>query len=78
MSARPLAELDAGLVEVRGSPDDIGRVELIARRPFAGERELLKEADLDVDQGLVGDGWLIRGSGRMPDGSSDREAQVTS
>ena len=34
-----------------------GIVELIVRRPAAGEREVLDEAELDLEQGLVGDRW---------------------
>lgn len=77
MNARTLAELEAGQPDLRRSPVDMGRVESIARRPAAGEREVLSEATLDIDLGLVGDIWSTRGSKRMPDGSPDPEAQVT-
>jgi hypothetical protein len=77
MRERPLAELEAGMADVLHAPRSLGRVELIARRPVSGERELLDTATLDVEAGLVGDDWGTRGSKRMPDGSSDREAQVT-
>ncbi len=77
MRHRPLAELEAGLADILAAPTSLGRVELIARRPVIGERELLEPASLDVETGLVGDGWSTRGSKRMSDGSSDREAQVT-
>jgi MOSC domain-containing protein YiiM len=53
----------AGLDQVRAAPADDGRVELIARRPAVDERELLDEAVLTPDQGLVGDSWRERGSG---------------
>jgi hypothetical protein len=59
-----LAALDAGLAEIRRSPKDDGRVELIVRRRAEGERELLDEAALDPVQGLVGDRWA---NGRKPD-----------
>jgi len=36
---------------------DEGVVELIVRRPAEGEREVLDEAELDLEQGLVGDRW---------------------
>ena len=77
MRARPLIELEAGLADVRTSPLDTGRVERIARRPSVGEREVVDMATLDTELGVVGDSWVQRGSKRMPDGSSDREAQVT-
>src|SRR3954452_11816493 len=74
---RTLEEMQRGLDEIRRSPSDVGQVELICRRPVVGQREVLTEATLDVEQGLVGDVWLSRGSARMADGSSDREAQLT-
>jgi MOSC domain-containing protein YiiM len=52
----------AGLDEVRQAPADDGRVELIARRPAVDERELLDEAVLSPEEGLVGDSWRERGS----------------
>jgi MOSC domain-containing protein YiiM len=42
---------------VRQSPSDTGLVELIVRRPSVGEREVLDVAELDLEQGLVGDRW---------------------
>ncbi|MGQ0804279.1 MAG: MOSC domain-containing protein [Actinomycetota bacterium] len=52
----------AGLDDVRAAPADNGRVELIARRPAVDERELLDEAVLTSEEGLVGDSWRERGS----------------
>ena len=69
--------LAAGLEEVLGSPADAGTVELIVRRPAVDEREVVEEAILDLEQGVVGDSWQARGSRRMPDGSANPEAQVT-
>jgi len=57
-----LTELEAGLDEIRRSPRDEGTVALIVRRPDVGEREVVSEAKLDVDQGLLGDGWYARGN----------------
>ena len=72
-----LAQLEAGLDEIRQAPSDDGRVELIVRRPAIEEREELDEAQLDPDVGLVGDCWLTRGSSSTPDGSANPEAQLT-
>ena len=72
-----LAILDGGLDEIRRSPKDGGRVELIVRRPAIGERELLEEAALDTTEGLVGDCWRARGSSSTPDGSANPRAQLT-
>lgn len=79
MSHPPLsmAELDAGLDEIRRSPRGTGRVELIVRRPAPGEREILQRAELTLADGLVGDGWKARGSKRTPDGSAHPGYQVT-
>ena len=57
------AELEAGLAEVRRSPREGGRVELVVRRPATGERELLDEAVLDPEHGLPGDRWA---AGKRP------------
>jgi len=57
-----LNALEAGVDEVRQSPKDDGRVEMIIRRPSEGEREQLDEATLDTEHGLVGDRWKLAGS----------------
>jgi MOSC domain-containing protein YiiM len=64
-------ELEQGLADVAAAPTDEGTVELIARRPTVGEREVVDEGQLDVDEGLVGDSWSTRGSRPNP------KAQVT-
>jgi hypothetical protein len=70
-------ELEAGLDEILSSPAAEGTVELIARRPAEGEREVLEDATLDLAVGLVGDSWSTRGSSRTPDGSANPNAQLT-
>jgi len=70
-------ELEAGLDEIRRAPADDGTVALIVRRPVEGEREVLAEGVLDLDQGLVGDRWGAHRSSKTPDGSPNRETQVT-
>ena len=74
---RTTGELDAGLEEIRRSPADHGRLELIVCRPEPGHRLELVEAELDVTHGLVGDGWLVRGSRHTEDGAADPGKQVT-
>lgn len=74
---RTLDQLLAGLTEVRGSPSGRGTLLRIVRRPVPERREAVSEAILDLDEGLLGDCWRTRGSRRMPDGSADREAQIT-
>jgi MOSC domain-containing protein YiiM len=70
-------ELQAGLDEIRESPTAEGTVELIVRRPATNEREVLDEGMLDLEQGLVGDSWLLRSSSRTKDGSAHPEMQLT-
>jgi hypothetical protein len=69
-------ELEAGLDEIRRSPDDSGVVKLIVRRPRVNAREVLSEARLDLDEGLVGDTWRHRRSSRTSDGSPHPEMQI--
>ena len=61
-------DLQAGLPEILAAPATQGTVELVVRRPSEGEREVLEEGILDVEQGLVGDDWIRRptSSGHPP------------
>ena len=63
--------------DVRAAPTQVGTVRLIVRRPAVDEREVVSEAQLDVDEGVVGDTWGSRGSSSTEDGSADLEAQIT-
>ena len=60
---------------IRESPADDGRVELIARRPAVDEREVVEEATLDPEVGLVGDNWSTKPS--LATGAPDPRAQLT-
>ena len=70
-------ELVGGIDEIRRSPKDDGVVELLVARPAVGERAVLEEADLDLTDGLVGDGWRTRGSSSTPDGLAHPDRQLT-
>jgi hypothetical protein len=70
------AALDAGLDQIRAAPRDVGRVELVVRRPATDEREVLAEGTLDRHEGLVGDTWQARGSSRTPDGGPHPDMQL--
>jgi MOSC domain-containing protein YiiM len=70
-------ELEAALDAIRGAPREAGVVELIARRPAHGEREVLDEATLDPALGLVGDNWHARPSRHSADGGPDPARQLT-
>lgn len=80
MIAKPehltMAELEAGLDEIRQSPTDEGVLRLIVRRPRIGEREVLEEGELHPAEGLLGDSWKFRGSSRTSDGSSHPDMQL--
>lgn len=71
-----MAELEAGLDEIRQAPKDEGVLELIVRRPQTEEREILTAGQLDLVEGLMGDNWKTRGSGATPDGSAHPEMQL--
>lgn len=73
----PARDLGPYMDLVRAAPRDGAAVQLIVRRPGPGERETLVEAVLDPELGLVGDGWLDRGSRAMPDGAANPAAQLT-
>ena len=73
LSSRELNEL----AHIRQSPADEGTLLLISRRPQIGERELLREGKLDVDEGLAGDNWRTRGELATPPRDANPDAQVT-
>ncbi|MGZ6617311.1 MAG: MOSC domain-containing protein [Solirubrobacteraceae bacterium] len=73
MGQLDLPTLRAGLANVRLSPLDVGRVELIVRRPTDDQREVLSEAELSSEAGLVGDKWSVAYKGSAP----NPEAQLT-
>jgi hypothetical protein len=71
-----MEELEAGLDEIRQSPQDEGVLRLIVRRPQTDEREVLEEGELHPVEGLVGDSWKMRGSSRTADGSPHPDTQL--
>jgi hypothetical protein len=71
-----MAQLEAGLDEIRQAPKDEGILRLIVRRPCIDEREVLEAGELDLDEGLVGDSWKTRGSSRTADGSPHTDMQL--
>ena len=72
-----LDELNAGLPTIRQAPQDDGDLQMIARRPGIGERDLVDEAELSLDEGLVGDNWRTRGQQQSPPREPNPEAQLT-
>ena len=71
-----MAELEAGLDEIRQSPKDEGVIALIVRRPQVDAREVLEVGELDLVEGLLGDTWKVRGSSRTPDGAAHPDMQL--
>ncbi len=69
-------ELEAALDHLRQAPKDEGVLQLIVCRPNVDQREVLEEAELDIEKGLIGDNWLVRGSRKTPDGSAHPEMQI--
>jgi MOSC domain-containing protein YiiM len=52
-----MIELESGLDEIRRSPLNEGALELIVRRPIKGQREVIAEGQLTLEEGLAGDCW---------------------
>jgi hypothetical protein len=73
---RTTAELVERLDHLRSAPADEGTVQLVVRRPSAGEREILAEGRLDTVAGLVGDNWLSRATSRAIAAGRHLEAQI--
>ena len=77
VTPRSTEQLLAGLDEIRGAARELGAVQAIVLRPGIDRRELFAEAELDVDEGVIGDTWRSRGNRHMPDGAADPLAQLT-
>ncbi|GLW29414.1 MOSC domain-containing protein [Actinoplanes regularis] len=73
---RSLDEIVEGLHVVRQSPQKVGTLALAVRRPAAGLREVLAQAELDPEVGLVGDCWSQRPSSRTADRSPHPDMQL--
>lgn len=71
-----LAELEAGLDEIKKSPKDEGFLELIVARPKVGEREILETGELELETGLIGDNWNTRKSWATKDKKPHPEMQI--
>jgi hypothetical protein len=69
-------QLEAGLATIRESPNDHGALELIVRRPQVDAREVLEVAELNLEEGLAGDTWNQRPSGRTESGGPHPEMQL--
>lgn len=72
-----LQTLEQAVDFIRQSPRDSGRIEMIVHRPAEDARAAVSTGQLDIETGLVGDNWKIRGSKKSADGSAIPEAQIT-
>lgn len=71
-----LAELEAGLDEIKKSPKDEGVLELIVVRPKTNERKVLEAGELDAEIGLIGDNWQTKKSWATKDKKPHPEMQI--
>ena len=69
-------ELDAGLDFIKKAPKNTGLLEMIVCRPEENQREVLGEGQLDLELGLIGDNWKVRGSSRTNDGFGHPDMQL--
>ena len=69
-------EIEAKIADVLSSPNDNGTLEMIVRRPAENKRQVVESGFLSVENGLVGDNWLIRGSSRTDNGLGHPEMQL--
>jgi hypothetical protein len=70
-------ELKDGVAHIRQSPADHGPLVMIVRRPEIGAREVLAQGELNLVEGLAGDGWARRKGSLMPGNLPNPDAQVT-
>lgn len=70
-------DFSARVPDVRDSPREAGTLHGIVLRPDRDLRVVVDAVQLDETAGVVGDNWLSRGSSSTPDGSANRESQVT-
>lgn len=77
MAHRTMDELNAILETMDDFPMERGVLNMIARRPAPGERDIVEQVTFDVERGVVGDNWLDRGSKHTDDGSAHPDMQVT-
>jgi hypothetical protein len=72
-----MAEIEAAVAEAGPSPADNGSLEMIVIRPEDEQRQVLDQAQLDPEEGLIGDNWRARGSRRTDDGGAHPDMQIT-
>lgn len=61
-----IQELESALDQIRQAPANEGKVELIVCRPVPNQRSILNVAELNTENGLVGDCWKTKGHKKGP------------
>ena len=74
---RALSEMETYLDAIQASAANEGPVTMIVSRPDTEKRHILKQGELDIVHGLVGDNWEHRGDKHTADGSADPGRQLT-
>lgn len=69
-------EIQASIASVLDAPKDRGTLEMIVRRPKVNKREVIETGELCIENGLLGDNWLTRGSSRTDNGLGHPEMQL--
>ena len=77
MDTATTTDLDAALPLVTSAPRDVGRVELLVRRPAEDQREVVDIIGLTPETGMDGDTWATRPSSRTPDKAAHPDMQLT-
>ncbi|WP_248583127.1 hypothetical protein [Nocardioides sp. InS609-2] len=70
------ARLAEQMAHLRAAPSGIGTLDMVARRPANGKREVMPEGILDLELGMVGDNWLERATSRAIATGRHLDAQV--
>lgn len=71
-----LDEMESQLDYIRQSHADNGVLEMIVCRPDVDQRQMLFEAKVDPEQGLLGDSWLTRGDYRGGPANADSQINI--
>ncbi|MEQ8324792.1 MAG: hypothetical protein RIC15_07475 [Vicingaceae bacterium] len=69
--------MESKLPYIEQSPKIKGTIKMIVRRPDIDLREELESADLNAEEGIVGDSWKNRPSSKTEDGSPHPGTQLT-
>lgn len=74
---RSFTDLQAGLTQIKASPQDEGMLYMIVARPGKRERSIPWFCKLTPENGVEGDHWVNSSWKTLPDGSPDPDVQVT-